>query len=212
VVLYYDFDAEGEVLKNRASTGAEIDGVVVGCRQVAGRWPGKTALLFEEPGDQVRLDIPGEFDAYTLSVWLQVNRFETPAHAILNTRGYLAGQQHLQFDRKGTLRAGLSGGYQLKGSQGTIHPGPWFHLVAVVDRQAGVASYFVDGKKVIATKWTLETPLFFGPSVIGGFTRFNGKDGNRDFRGRMDELVLFDRALTQQEVSKLFENGNGFYK
>jgi hypothetical protein len=212
VVLFYDFNAEseGDVLKNRAATGATVNGDVVGCLQVTGRWPDKDALLFEKPGDQVRLNIPGQFDSYTLSVWLQANRFETPKHAILNTRGFEQGQHHLQIDRGGTLRAGLSGAYHLSSAKKTIRTGVWHHVVAVVDRNNGSANCFIDGEIVASTKWDHDTPLFFGPSVIGGFTRLSGEDGGRDFRGRMDELVLFNRALDESEVLELFEAGNGF--
>ena len=78
--------------------------------------------------------------------------------------------------------------------------GRWYHLVGVRDASAGTLSLYVDGKKV-ATQHACTAPASTGHTVIG-----RGQyDGNKvDYlRGDVDEVRIFDRALTDAEVASL---------
>ncbi|WP_113694196.1 LamG-like jellyroll fold domain-containing protein [Amycolatopsis albispora] len=78
--------------------------------------------------------------------------------------------------------------------------GRWYHLTGVRDAKAGTVSLYVDGKKVAAQSACL-APESAGPTVIG-----RGQYGGNqvDFlRGDVDDVRLFDRALTDQEIASL---------
>ncbi|MEO6246539.1 MAG: FecR domain-containing protein, partial [Opitutaceae bacterium] len=69
VVMHFDFQRDPtapRMLRNRAArTGRSLDGVIVGAEWAEGRWTGKGAMEFRQPGDRVRVVVPGEFDALT---------------------------------------------------------------------------------------------------------------------------------------------------
>ncbi|MGA6168005.1 LamG-like jellyroll fold domain-containing protein [Amycolatopsis magusensis] len=78
--------------------------------------------------------------------------------------------------------------------------GRWYHLTGVRDAKAGTLSLYVDGQKV-AGQSACAAPESTGPTVIG-----RGQYGGNqvDFlRGDVDDVRLFDRALTGQEIAAL---------
>ncbi|WP_040406666.1 glycoside hydrolase family 2 [Amycolatopsis nigrescens] len=79
-------------------------------------------------------------------------------------------------------------------------PGRWYHLTGVRDAAAGSLSLYVDGAKV-ATRNACTTPESTGHTVLG-----RGQYGGNqvDFlRGAVDDVRLFDRALSDKEVATL---------
>jgi RNA polymerase sigma-70 factor (ECF subfamily) len=82
--------------------------------------------------------------------------------------------------------------------------GPWVHVAATHDA-AGVTRLFING--VEAARVAGERGSIGGgpnPLVLGG--AFNGRNqnaANQRFQGGIDELVLYDRALSDEEVAAL---------
>src|SRR5439155_17263644 len=57
VAVYYPFERQqpGErTLRAANAPDGSLDGAIIGCEWVGGRWPGKQALEFKRPGDRVR--------------------------------------------------------------------------------------------------------------------------------------------------------------
>jgi hypothetical protein len=78
--------------------------------------------------------------------------------------------------------------------------GRWYHLVGVRDAAAGTLTLYVDGQKV-ATQRACYAPESAGHTVIGR-GQFGGNKVDY-LRGDVDDVRLFDRALTDQEVVEL---------
>lgn len=78
--------------------------------------------------------------------------------------------------------------------------GRWYHLVGVRDAQAGTIALYVDGQKV-GQQDACYAPGSTGNTVIGR-GQFNG-DKVDYLNGAVDDVRLFDRALTSQEVAQL---------
>ena len=73
-MLHFDFKnrmSSDWTLRNATTNDSAPDGIIVGCQWTEGRWPGKRALEFRSVSDRVRLDVPGEFEALTLSAPVQ---------------------------------------------------------------------------------------------------------------------------------------------
>jgi hypothetical protein len=77
----------------------------------------------------------------------------------------------------------------------------WVHLMAVVDRPAGVLRLYVDGSPILPAK---PIPTTFGsvsssrPASIGA-----GADGRYAVRGLIDDVRIYNRALSDLEVYQL---------
>ncbi|SMP58236.1 FecR family protein [Neorhodopirellula lusitana] len=228
-VLYYDFERDlsrPQSLRDVSETEPAINGDVQGCFWATGRWPNKGALLLEHLGDRVELDVPGKFDALTISGWLQINRFDSALQCFLNTRDWQRGEHHWNILRDGVMRTGVSGAYALTAYRKRIPLGRWTHLVASLDRNHQTASYFLDGENVGQIAWDSKAPIVFGPCTIGAFgttQQTPESSGNvsvenppskvtydRELRGRIDELAIFRRAFSAAEVKELYEAGSGF--
>ncbi|MGI5520330.1 GH92 family glycosyl hydrolase [Micromonospora sp. CA-259024] len=83
-------------------------------------------------------------------------------------------------------------------------PGQWYHLVGVRDASAGQLRLYVDGqlaRQVDACSGTEST----GPLVIGR-GRFGGNPVDY-WRGALDEVHVYDRALGAAEVDALYTSG-----
>ncbi|WP_454857998.1 LamG-like jellyroll fold domain-containing protein [Promicromonospora soli] len=78
-------------------------------------------------------------------------------------------------------------------------PGQWYHLTGVRDAAAGTLSLYVDGERV-ATKDVCTAPATEGSLVIG-----RGQYGGNEVdhvRGDVDDVRVFDRALSDAEVAE----------
>ncbi|TWT54957.1 FecR protein [Rubripirellula amarantea] len=218
-VLYFDFEVEPDndrVLKNRvSSTTSPTNGVIRGCYWASGRWPDKGALLLENAGDRVELDIPGSYDAVTMMAWIQVNRFDNALQTFFNTNDWQPGEHHWNLMRDGAFRVGVSEGYTITCNESPVPLGRWSHLAAVLDRKLGIATYFLNGNPVASEEWSGSDPIVFGPSTIGAFGSTLDDEAdeiyyNRELRGRIDELSLFKRAMTEDEIRSSFTIGSMF--
>ncbi|GAB3403387.1 LamG-like jellyroll fold domain-containing protein [Flindersiella endophytica] len=84
-------------------------------------------------------------------------------------------------------------------------PGRWYHLVGVRDAAAGQFKLYVDGAPA-GTAANRCGEASAGHTVIGR-GRYNG--GPVDYwRGAIDQVHVYDRALTDAEVSALYAAGN----
>ncbi|MFO0060650.1 MAG: hypothetical protein ACK57O_07220, partial [Planctomyces sp.] len=105
------------------------DGRIVGARWASGRWPGKDALLFDRDSDYVQLDIPGEYQEFTIAMWVKVDRLDFEFNALLNSELADIGDVHFQLTRLGSPRCGLIGvKYEDKDLGNPLVIGRWAHV------------------------------------------------------------------------------------
>jgi hypothetical protein len=84
------------------------------------------------------------------------------------------------------------------------------HLATVYDHEAGQVTHFVNGE--ILTRLQIEkstAPLTLGDTEIGnwGTPPTYSPQKIRNLNGRIDELVLFGEALSDDEVRGFYESG-----
>jgi hypothetical protein len=79
-------------------------------------------------------------------------------------------------------------------------PNTWYHIVGVFDRASDKGYVYING--VLEAEGPLPDP----PSTNDGLTKIgcrnNGTDGS--FDGKIDEVRIYDRALTAEEIRKLY--------
>lgn len=225
LVLYYDFDIDPSqpTVVSNATGDRSLDGTVRGGVSVRGRWNSSRAMLFESFDHSVEVDIPGKFESFTITAWLQMHSLSWPYQAIMNTHMWPMGSHHLNVMRDGRLDAGIRrdlvqdgpNDWHLTSPADTLRVGTWTHVAAVGDAAAGRVAYFVDGRLVASSEVELPSESFaFGPCTIGnwkGSTRGSGlKHYGRPLCGRIDEIAFFDRPLPEEEIAEHYRAGNGF--
>ena len=214
IAFRFDFDSVGPELLDRSPTGSH--GTIVGAEWATGRWPGKKALEFKRPGDRVRLDLPGTYDAVTMTAWLRVDSLPDRSQSLLLTDGYEVGRAHWHLNGEGYLRLGvrkpsakLKDGATGYGSTVLITPrriGAWCFLSTVYDRESGTVRHYFNGNEVSSDEIVYDQPLQFGTCDLGNWTpsRMKARCPVRNFIGRMDELTIWNSALTGDEIRNIY--------
>jgi|CXWL01.1.fsa_nt_gi hypothetical protein len=92
----------------------------------------------------------------------------------------------------------------LQAAGGVVVPNEWQHVAMTYDSASGIAAIYLDGSIVA------------GPTNLGSFTPATASDLYLGFRinsgyrfsGVMDEVELFDRALSQTEIQAIYNAGS----
>ncbi|WP_437231030.1 LamG-like jellyroll fold domain-containing protein [Planctomicrobium sp. SH661] len=189
---------------------------------VQGRWPGSRAPEFMNIGDHIKLHV-GEgqhWPQLTLAAWVRLDRFGEPYQSLLHTDGWYEttnfGQVHWMVTRLRTMRLALAGNTLPQGSPSkefypdSVTPVPssdgrWVHLATVYDSDKRTVRFFLDGKFDTEVLQLDCYPAVLGPAQIG-----NWNNVDRRLSGRIDELVLLGRAMSDAEIQSLFDAGNPY--
>jgi len=219
LVLYYSFDKDenGKVIDKSGKgnhgywVGAPMYGA--GVQGQAARFRSKdTYIVSSAP----HLNMNGWKEA-TVSLWLSVEEHTTYGQVI--NRGPLATEQpgafwlavgpgygkgHLGFQRSPTRLA-----VECKNPEAILALKRWYHLMMTYDGTA--LRYYIDGQLERETPGIeRNTPIWDGPDtklVIGNMSRLpfiNWTD--MFFNGFIDEVCIFDRALSGNEVKLIYDN------
>lgn len=232
LIAYYTFDrdqSEGLIPNLTMPRNPEFDGAVILAEPVDGRWPGmKSALEFRRPGSRVRVNIPGEYSAFTFSSWVRIDSLDRVYNALFMGDGYETGEPHWQIREDGALMlsvmvddskpnpgaphdAGLHRVYYSPPVWEMAMAGQWLHLASVFDPGARAVSHYVNGKQVSTQKITdkfLVEKLRIGNAEIGNWGLPFREDpwfAIRHLNGRMDEFAIFREALSEDEIASLYE-------
>jgi ferric-dicitrate binding protein FerR (iron transport regulator) len=220
LLVHYMFQAEplgSRTLLDQADGGGQPhEGVVVGCRWGVGRWPGKKGLEFRQVSDRVRFHVPGELDSLTLSAWVRVDALPNRFNSLMMTTGWEEGAPHWHIHGDGKLELGVQGPKKKGGVHYFSSPvltaerlGQWTHLALVYDRDAGQVTHYVDGQPVTQEGIKLDITLRLGDLELGNWNigSHRNKSPIRYFRGCIDEFLLFGRALSADEIERLYTQG-----
>ena len=220
LIVHFDFEnvaASGWQLRNLGKSQLDIaDATIVGCQWTEGRWPEKRALEFQGVSDRVRLNVPGEFQALTLSAWVCVKGLDRKINSLFMSDGFEPGTVHWVIRRDGvlglTIISARPGDYQIVTSPPVISLdefGTWIHLAVVLDGK--VATHYVNGAPVSEKALKMGGPYRVGAAELGNWNAmgFPEKDPFmiRNFSGAMDEFCLFSRALSGREIRSLYSQG-----
>ena len=222
LVLRFDFENLNEpdsTLPNKAArTGLAEDGIIVGCQRAEGRWREKTALEFQSVNDRVRVAMPNEFRAMTLSVWVCLKGLERDFNSLFMSDGFDPGTVHWLIRKDGVV--GLTvfgprfGKFQILASPpvpSLENLGMWQHLAVVINGKTQEVVHYVNGSPVSRHLLTVGPPFRVGSAELGNWNARSGPSPEpsliRNLSGSLDEFELFSRALTDAEVRELYLKG-----
>lgn len=83
--------------------------------------------------------------------------------------------------------------------------GRWVHLAVVYDSAAKTMRFYLNGRFDKESRQAIAHPARLGAAQIGNWDR-----QDRKLSGRVDELLLLGRAMTDAEITELFEAGNPY--
>ena len=211
--LYYDFDTQGPVATNAVSTNAA--GAVSGPRwEPAGKYGG--AYDFDGFDNVVRIGWSEKSDirdSFTVAAWVKPARDyplpEVAATGVTASKcGFIFAPRHGGRENAGVgVSVGVNGiviaehgeGYLpavlvCKRSLGKV----WHHVAVVVENKK--STLFVDGVPIRSSLKSTRQHLLC-PDVIG----CGGLGDKSAYEGLIDEVAIWDRALTPSEVRSLFK-------
>ena len=179
------------------TSGNKNDGAITGAKWAEGKFGG--ALEFELPHVvTVKASDSLNFkDQMTIATWVYMNKGVSDT-AIRRNGSYLLEVQSGGERVPGGYVFGIwSGGGFTGGVWGktVIEPEKWYHIVGLYN--GSEMQLFVDG--------TLEAAVKQGGDVDQAGDLFFGTFGGEKFIGRLDEVIFFDRGITEAEVAELMK-------
>ncbi len=222
LVASYDFSGDAE-----DSSGNDNHGTVNGAALTTDRFGNtNSAFSFDGINDDISIaqPLPSELQvsALTISVWVRPT-----SHTQQSVIGGIVSSQFdpnqtgytISIDYRTAVHGGLRGGthfqvgggaYWANGSQGTTEEAmtlnEWTHVVGVADPVTGVYKVYYNGVALASTSdWSPTTGsiaysagnhLFIGNNAHGG-------SGNRHYAGDIDDVLIYNRVLSDQEIIAL---------
>jgi len=190
-------------------------------RMVQGRWPGSHAAEFVHEGDHMKLDVGGGHDwpRLTLAAWVRLDRLGAPFQSLYHTDGWdgdKPGQVHWIINRDTTMRLALKNNKMPPGptprevfpdSLTPVLPeqGRWVHLAVVYDGSVKSVRFYLNGTFDNESRLDTAFPARLGPAQLGNWNR-----QDRKLSGRVDELLILGRAMTDDEVRELHAAGTPY--
>ena len=206
LVAAWNFDeTKGDHAKD--SSGHGHHGVLRGATRAAGKFGGAV-----ECGKDALVEVPhkpalDEFkQGITLTAW--VNRRADDSWNTVVSREIKDGWSEyfgLAVVKNKALFSvdGDGAHYQNIKSDEDMPVGEWFHLAGTYDNVT--FKLYVNGRLVKSAAYTV--PFKFAdqnPLLIGGNTNTQGKQWLDFFHGRIDDVTLFNRGLSEKEITVLF--------
>jgi hypothetical protein len=177
------------------------------------------------------------FEAFTFSCWAKIDSLEHRYNALFMADGYENGEPHWQIrddgslmfsvmvddtqeiehfseiDQKMVKQAGLHRVYTTEPFWDISKSGQWFHLAAVYDPASRRVNQYVNGEQIFGEEIIDKFHTFelrIGPAEIGNWGQPFRKTqwfAVRNLNGTIDELAIFNAALSADEIRHLHEQG-----
>ena len=214
VVVYYNFDNHSpwsRVLRDEVNpNGMSGNGAIIGCKWSEGRWAGKGALGFNRKNDRVRMVLPDQFDAVTLSAWVKIDSLDYFA-PILYSEPNKPGAVSWLVSKDGRLvfHVRKEDGKDKFTSAVAFRKerlGRWTHIATTYDPNLKMVSHYINGRPFSREKMAEPMSLHFGKSMLG----HSLGSGNQVFKGSIDEFALFDVTYDEQSVRRIYEIGSPY--
>lgn len=168
---------------------------------------------FEFNGGNENISVPDSSslsgnDPATFSFWMKPD--EDLSGGTPNDWGFISKQDEFEignsnYHSDGSRLAMGIWGDRLTTSKNSWSAGNWYHVAFVVDSANNVFKVYVDGSPDNS-----KTP---GDSIVGASSDLyigHSEDHSNSFDGEMDEVRIYDRALSDSEIERLYFNGEPF--
>ncbi|RLJ07123.1 MAG: hypothetical protein DRP16_04045, partial [Candidatus Aenigmatarchaeota archaeon] len=191
---------EGSGTLAKDSSGYRNDGTLVnGPQWVDGKF-GK-ALQFDGVNDYVEVPYDPSlhgFSAFSMGAWIYVNSYQDDYAIILNTET----EYEFGIAPDGTLQWAIHNtnpGWTWINTGYVVPLQQWIHIMITYD--GSTIRTYVNGDEVHSRTGSGSIADDGNPVIIG----WRGDKGNSPFNGAIDEVRIYNRALTQEEIKDLYD-------
>lgn len=173
-------------------------------------------MRFDASDAPVRLDIAGRLHQVTLTAWVRFDEGALPvgrehrgilmselwgetgaAHWQAKDRDFRLTFAHPEHDPHAIYDA----------DRHDLQSGDWVMLATVYDGHAGTVTHLRNGGVVAKESIAgAGVALRFGPTVVGATLPPAGETEGIPMGGNLDDLILWPRALTEDELRDLYEH------
>lgn len=200
-VLYYTFDGKAEPVRDESKTGN--DGVT---RNASFADQGKSGAAVSFTGNHSAVVIKDsdslKLQDFTIAMWIKRGDKNRLTGWGINGDGVLMGFGQngygLVLHEPGSTLALTKIGVNAVISELGVNDDQWHHVA--VTKQGNIVVFYLDGnasrKMPYAAEFTFETSAAVGA---------RGDDFGNSFKGMVDELIIFKRALPDDEIKRLYE-------
>lgn len=217
LVGLWDFD-DGHGTRLQDTSGRRHDGIVVG--ELAFGAPGVRTRSASLDGRTAWALVPDARDLrpahFTVAVWFNPSRELTQAATLVVkpqrpavwVQPFLSWMIRVNSPTLIEASVGSTGGYLNAAGVFTVpplEPGRWRHAVLTFD--GAQVSFFLDGERVGMRPFAEPIAYSELPIVVGA--DFGASPAADFFPGKLDQLALWERPLSGQEVRLLFNGGEG---
>jgi hypothetical protein len=206
LVLYYTFDTEDDkTITDLSGNGnnATIEGNPKWVAGVRGE-----ALEFNTQGDKLTVSDSDSLkpDAITIALWVNWTGDQLPAKPIQKYT-YQQGGFVFKMENEETnmwIYDADAGAHMYRAIPLPV-PGEWTHLVATFDGQ--VQRGYVNG--VVSRQGGGPDMAWEGPIGHMAVPLYIGAHGGDTYTGMIDEVAIYNRALSEEEILESMEKGHG---
>ncbi len=142
---------------------------------------------------------------------MRFDGFDRWLSSLLLTDGFDLGEPHWQVSWDGEVILGVAGpgNHFSPRVMGAEHLGQWLHLVTVYDRPAGRVDHYLNGALIGSKAIRNPVAITIGDAEIGNWSHPIGAEAHhvRNLNGRLDEFLVFSRAMTAEQVRQMYEAG-----
>jgi hypothetical protein len=178
--------------------------------------PGIVGQAFSFDGTNADVFIPGSpslqfTNQFTIECWIHPNEVSNNRQ-IFTMLGKLSAYCYFATSTNGSLRLFISddnfNAYSLQSAGGVLTAGAWAHVAAIfIGSGGGNLILCVNGAPVASRVSVVNTVFNGGPpsaAYIGGITA----SGFMRFSGLIDELTVYNRALSSTEIQSIYNAGS----
>ncbi|MEQ9307194.1 MAG: LamG-like jellyroll fold domain-containing protein, partial [Marinoscillum sp.] len=209
MLVHYPFSGNAD-----NAVSSDYHGVVSGATLTNG-FDGTAGSAYEFDGnDHITIGQLGlDKESFAIAFW--VNRDESTTRGeILGQRQFCTGSDFMEISASYNVNTGKyevvlvtaknSGGFQSYSVRAEITPGEWAHIVAERDAKDGVLRMYKNGALVSEAAYSSSYSILNDATMaIGGGNACIGVDGRGRFRGSLDDLRIYRRAIHPDEVAQL---------
>ncbi len=186
-------------------------------RLVRGRWTQKSAMLFDgrtdvlAVADRPELQLDGDL---TLAVWMRTRSYPVQGWTRVVGKGQGCDRNYgLWMDHTGSMLwqvvSDVDPELQSDWDRHSLRTRPipieqWMLVAGVVENRQ--LKFYLNGVLQLSAPAPEKFALTNAPLVIGYYG--NAPGHNQFFCGDIDELILLNRAMSQQELRRMFESGD----